>query len=113
MPVGLLDAYVQQMDAHKADRLLDAAAAAVYPHMGERPAKTWWARQAKRMAPMSGRRRRSKRPQANKRWTPFTLTLVDDGSLLADAEPMAFGELKGHLAGVNRTLGRRFSVLDA
>lgn len=111
--MGLIQRYVEQAEATLAARRLDAATAAVYPHMGEQAAKRWWASQSRAVNAGTRRRRHGRRARRGEpqRWTPFTLSVVDDGAQLVDAE-LTPDEFKATMGRVNRSLGGRMTVID-
>lgn len=89
MPVCVLEAYAARMDAVTAMRMLDAAAAAAYPHMGKDDRQKWHGVQVRRLTP------RLVRPDGVplRRTSPF----------FWNGQPIAGADLKrslsGHLGG--------------
>lgn len=94
MPACLFEAYVQEMDSVMAEKTLELADAAAYPHLKD--PSTWLRRTVRRATsrryPKSRRRRKSPQLKAL-----FTWSLVDGGEVVSDMQPVDMPELKQNL----------------
>jgi hypothetical protein len=94
MPECLMLSFADRMDAIIAARLLDAAQAAAYPHIGDK-AQGWYRDQVKRLAPLTAPRRAD----------GSTIPRHRSAVFFWNGTPIASDSLKRELAGA---LGRGF-----
>ena len=109
MPSCLIDAYAHHMDRIAAGRLIDAAQAAAYPHMGKGASK-WINAQIGRL---DGKNDQRSADVPHHRTSAMFWSLTDDGKVVSEWEPISGRMLKANLTGVNRQLPGKFAVLDA
>jgi hypothetical protein len=81
------------MPVVKADRVLDLAEGAMYPHLA-RPQR-WWANKVRETRVTRRRRRRGNVPI--RRLSLFTWSLVDGGEVKSDQQPIGIDDLRMNL----------------